>query len=397
MIVTGSRTVKLENVSIEDGLYLRQTLFDKARRIVVKVGSAVLTDQNGIAEDVVQNIAREISFLHRSGREVILVSSGAVAAGIKKISYNRNSSLGIKEKQALAAIGQSSLMQTYERCFSSFDHTIAQVLLTHSDLARRNRYLNVRNTLLTLFKFHVIPVINENDTVSVQELRFGDNDTLGAYICNLIEADMFICLTDVNGLYNKDPEIHHDAEPIYTVPEITSEIDDLVHNSKSSLGTGGMKSKLKAARIVSAGGGCSFIGPGKEKEILQKLFSGQMVGTFFLPCKERIQSRKRWIATVLKPQGTLVLDAGACAALCNGGKSLLPSGIKEVHGGFGVGDAVHCCDENGTVIAVGLVNYDSEDTIKIMGKHTSTIEKLLGYKDNDEVMHRDNLVILEHH
>ncbi|MFW2366521.1 MAG: glutamate 5-kinase, partial [Desulforhopalus sp.] len=293
----------IENLSIEDGLYLRQTLFDKARRIVVKVGSAVLTDQNGIASDVVKNIVREICFLHNSGREVILVSSGAVAAGIKKISYCRNSALGIKEKQALAAIGQSSLMQTYEECFSSFNLNTAQVLLTHSDLALRDRYLNVRNTLLTLFKFNVIPVINENDTVSVQELRFGDNDTLGAYICNLIEADMFICLTDVLGLYTGNPEKDSKAEPIYTITEITPEVEAMVHNVRSSLGTGGMKSKINAAKIVSSGGGSSFIGPGREKEILQKLFSGQMVGTFFLPCKERIQSRKRWIATVLKAQG----------------------------------------------------------------------------------------------
>lgn len=386
----------IETLSIEDGLYLRQTLFAKARRIVVKVGSAVLTDQNGIANEVVQNIVREICFLHNSGREVILVSSGAVAAGIKKISYNTNSALGIKEKQALAAIGQSSLMQTYEECFSSFKLNTAQVLLTHSDLALRERYLNVRNTLLTLFKFNVIPVINENDTVSVKELRFGDNDTLGAYICNLIEADMFICLTDVIGLYTGNPENDPTAEPIYTITEITPEVEAMVHHVKSSLGTGGMESKIKAAKIVSSGGGSSFIGPGREKEILQKLFSGQMVGTFFLPCKERIKSRKRWIATVLKPQATLTIDAGACTALCDRGKSLLPSGVIKIQGTFGVGDPVHCCDESGKIIAIGLINYSSEDTEKIKGKHSSKIELILGYKDNDEIMHRDNLVILEH-
>jgi glutamate 5-kinase len=386
----------IETLSIEEGLYLRQTLFDKARRIVVKVGSAVLTDQNGIASEVVQNIVREICFLHNSGREVILVSSGAVAAGIKKISYNKNSTLGIKEKQALAAIGQSSLMQTYEECFSSFNLNTAQVLLTHSDLALRERYLNVRNTLLTLFKFNVIPVINENDTVSVKELRFGDNDTLGAYICNLIEADMFICLTDVIGLYTGNPESDPTAEPIYTITEITPEVEAMVHHVKSSLGSGGMESKINAAKIVSSGGGSSFIGPGREKEILQKLFSGQMVGTFFLPCKERIKSRKRWIATVLKPQGTLTIDAGACTALCDRGKSLLPSGVKKIQGTFGVGDPVHCCDESGRIIAIGLINYSAENTEKIKGKHSSKIEMILGYKDNDEIMHRDNLVILEH-
>lgn len=384
----------IDHVSKQDGLYLRQTLFDKAKRIVVKVGSAVLTDQNGIADSVVKNIVKEIAFLHRSGREVILVTSGAVAAGLKKISYTKKSTLGIKEKQALAAIGQSSLMQTYERHFSSFGLNIAQVLLTHSDLALRDRYLNVRNTLLTLFQFGVVPVINENDTVSIQELRFGDNDTLGAYICNLIEADMFICLTDVNGLYSGDPAIDPSAEPIYTVDEITPEVESLVHHVKSSLGSGGMESKLNAAKIVSSGGGSSFIGPGREKEILQNLFGGQMVGTFFLPHKDGIQGRKRWIATVLKPQGTLTLDEGACDALCKRGKSLLPSGVKRIEGRFGVGDPVNCCDKDGNKIGVGLINYNVDDAQKIIGLHSSMIEKILGYKDDDELMHRDNLVIL---
>lgn len=384
----------IDKISIEDGLYLRQTLFDRSRRIVVKVGSAVLTDSDGIAGDVVKNIVREISFLHKSGREVIVVSSGAVAAGLKKISYNPNSALGIKEKQALAAIGQSSLMQIYEEYFSSFDLNIAQVLLTHSDLALRERYLNVRNTLLTLLKLRVIPVINENDTVCVEELRFGDNDTLGAYICNLIEADMFICLTDVIGLYSGNPENDPSAEPIYTVNEITPEIESMVHNVKSALGSGGMESKLRAAKIVSSGGGSSFIGPGRESEILQNLFSGKMIGTFFLPHRDSIGSRKRWIATVLKAQGSLLLDSGACIALKDRGKSLLPSGIREVRGTFGVGDPVHCCNEKGDVIAIGLINYSSEDTGKIKGAHTSRIEEILGYKDNDEIVHRDNLVIL---
>ena len=383
-----------EKLTIEDGLYLRQTLFDKARRIVVKVGSAVLTDESGIAADVVKNIVREISFLHGSGREVILVSSGAVAAGLKKLSYKTGSALGMKEKQALAAIGQSALMQIYEEYFSSLNLTIAQVLLTHSDLALRDRYLNIRNTLLTLLKLDVIPVINENDTVCVEELRFGDNDTLGAYICNLIEADMFICLTDVNGLYGSNPDTDPAAEPIYTVTEITPEIEAMVHNVKSSLGSGGMLSKIKAAKIVSSGGGSSFIGPGRQPEILQNLFSGQLFGTFFLPHRDRINSRKRWIATVLKPQGTLVLDSGAVKALTQRGKSLLPSGIKRIKGRFGVGDPVHCCSEGGDVIAIGLINYSSEDTEKIKGVQTSDIEAILGYKDNDEILHRDNLVIL---
>lgn len=394
--MTRTRSPKMiDDLSRKDGLYLRQTLFDKSRRIVVKVGSAVLTDEHGIALEVIENIAREIAFLHDSGREVILVSSGAVAAGRARIGFkNGTSELGIKEKQALAAIGQSSLMQIYDRVFSSRSQIIAQVLLTHKDLAVRKRYLNARNTLFTLFKFGAIPVINENDTVSVEELRFGDNDMLGAHICNLIEADMFICLTDVVGMYTGNPASDPQARPIYTVDEITPEVEAMASHAKSKLGTGGMRSKIRAAKIVSAGGGSSFIGPGREPDILRKLFSGEMVGTFFLPHKERISGRKRWIASVLKPKGKLILDEGACKALVENNRSLLPSGIKKVEGDFGVGDAVHCATIEGQNIAVGLINYSSIDITKIRGYHSREIEKILGYCDSEEVIHRDNIVLL---
>ncbi|MGI9535755.1 MAG: glutamate 5-kinase [Desulfocapsaceae bacterium] len=385
----------IDDLSRQDGLYLRQTLFDKARRIVVKVGSAVLTDEHGIALEVIENIAREIAFLHESGREVILVSSGAVAAGRARIGFkNGAGELGIKEKQALAAIGQSSLMQIYDRVFSSFSQTIAQVLLTHKDLAVRKRYLNARNTLFTLFKLGAVPIINENDTVSVEELRFGDNDMLGAHICNLIEADMFICLTDVVGVYTGNPVSDPQARPIYTVDEITPEVEAMASHAKSKLGTGGMRSKIQAAKIVSAGGGSSFIGPGREPDILRKLFSGEMIGTFFLPHKERISGRKRWIASVLKPKGRLILDEGACKALVENNRSLLPSGIKKVEGDFGVGDAVHCASIEGQNIAVGLINYSSVDITKIRGYHSREIETILGYCDSEEVIHRDNIVLL---
>ncbi len=378
----------------EEGLYFRQTLFDKARRVVIKVGSAILTDENGMNLDVIDNLAKEIAFLHNSGREVILVSSGAVAAGRRKISYTPQHEIGIREKQALAAIGQSVLMHTYDMAFGKYGQKIAQILLTHSDLARRDRYLNVRNTLNTLFQFGIIPIINENDTVSVEELRFGDNDTLGALVSNLIEADMFICLTDVVGLYNGNPTSDPEARPIYTVTEVTPEIEAMAGNVKSKLGTGGMQSKIKAAKMVAVGGGSSFIGPGREKNILQHLFSGEMIGTFFLPRSTKLPSRKHWIAYVLKPKGKLILDSGACIALTRKGKSLLPSGILEVHGGFGLGDSVECCDQEGKVIAVGLINYTSEDVSRIKGQKTENIFDILGYKDSDEVMHRDNLVVL---
>lgn len=378
----------------EDGLYYRQTLFDKARRVVIKVGSAILTNDSGMNLEVIDNLARDVAFLHNSGREVIVVSSGAVAAGRKKIGFVPQGEIGMREKQALAAIGQSVLMHTYDGAFGKYDQKIAQVLLTHSDLSRRDRYLNVRNTINTLFQFGVIPIINENDTVSVEELRFGDNDTLGALVANLIEADMFICLTDVVGLYNGNPHNDPNARPIYTVAEVTPEIEAMAGNVKSALGTGGMQSKIRAAKMVAAGGGSSFIGPGREKNILQQLFSGEMVGTFFLPRSSKLPSRKHWIGYVLKPKGRVILDQGACIALTKKGKSLLPSGILAVQGKFGLGDSVECCDQEGRVIAVGLINYGSEDLNRIRGRKSGEIAGILGYKDDDEVMHRDNLVLM---
>ncbi|MCP4342423.1 MAG: glutamate 5-kinase [Desulfobulbaceae bacterium] len=381
-------------IEFEDGLYYRQTLFDKAKRVVVKVGSAILTGENGLDKKVLDNLAKEISFLHKSGREVILVTSGAVSAGRRKIHISDDVELTIKQKQALAAVGQSSLMHDYDEAFSGYGENIAQILLTHSDLANRKRYLNVRNTILTLFKYGVIPVINENDTVSTEELKFSDNDNLGALVANLIEADMFICLTDVDALYDKNPLTDPLAKAIYTVAEVTDEIEAMAGNSKSVLGTGGMSSKIHAAKMVSAGGGSSFIGPGRQTDILQHLFSGEIIGTFFLPRKEKMQSRKRWIAYVLKPKGKLMLDPGACNAITKNGKSLLPSGIIEIDGQFGVGDPVRCVDTHNTPVAVGLTNFRSDDLRKIKGMRSDRIVEILGTKESDEVMHRDNLVIL---
>lgn len=378
----------------EEGLYYRQTLFDKARRVVVKVGSAILTAEDGLNREVIDNLAREISFLHNSGREVILVSSGAVSAGKRKIKISDDLELTIRQKQALAAVGQSRLMHDYDEAFGQYGKNIAQILLTHSDLANRKRYLNVRNTILALFRYGVIPVINENDTVSTEELKFSDNDNLGALVANLIEADMFICLTDVDALYDRNPLADSGARAIYTVAEVTAEIEAMAGNSKSVLGTGGMQSKIHAAKMVSSGGGSSFIGPGRQKDILQHLFSGEMVGTFFLPRHEKMQSRKRWIAYVLKPQGQLVLDDGACNAIIKMGKSLLPSGLVAVEGEFGEGDSVRCVNLQGEPVAVGLTNFNSKNLLKIKGMRTSEISKILGYKANDEVMHRDNMVVL---
>ena len=381
-------------ITIEEGLFLRQNYFDKAKRIVVKVGSAVLTDEHGIDGSVIANIARDLSFLKNSGREVILVSSGAVAAGKRKVTVPDNKTIGLVEKQALAAIGQPSLMQSYVEAFAKHQQPVAQVLLTHGDLENRDSYLRVRNTLLALFRFDTIPILNENDTVAVEELRFGDNDTLAALIASLIDADMFICLTDVVGLYTANPQTDPSAEPVYTVREVTKEVEAMAGNVKSSLGTGGMQSKIRAAKIVATGSGSSFIGPGKKDSILQHLFSGEMIGTFFLPSNEKAKPRKQWIKHVLKPKGYLVLDQGAASAIVKRGSSLLPSGIVEVRGTFGVGDAVQCVDPDEQVIATGLINYNSSDVECIKQHHSHDIEKILGVKDYDEVIHRDNLVIM---
>jgi glutamate 5-kinase len=380
---------------MDDGLYHRQMLFDKARRVVVKVGSAVLTDNNGLKADVISNIARELSFLQGTGREVILVTSGAVAAGRRTLGSGAKLSGELKVKQALAALGQGQLIHAYERAFSRHEQKVAQILLTHTDLSSRDRYLNVRNTIQALFGFGVIPIINENDTVSVEELRFGDNDTLGALITNMIDADMFIILTDVDGLYTASPQEVSTAQPVYTVARIDSEVEEMAGYTRSALGSGGMQSKIRAAKMVAACGGSSFIGPGNRTDILKDLFSGEMVGTFFLPSLEKIKSRKHWIAYVLRPKGYFVLDKGACRALVDHGKSLLPSGILEVSGHFGVGSPVQCRNIENEVIAAGLTNYSSADIDKIKGRRSSEIMNILGFNDSDEVIHRDNLVLMD--
>jgi glutamate 5-kinase len=380
-------------LSLAEGLALRKSYLGKARRVVVKVGSAVLTGSSGLDRHTMENLARQLAALRHGGREVILVSSGAVAAGRRKLGMSQKK-LALREKQAVAAAGQSHLMRTYEDIFAGFDQKVAQVLLTHDDLSHRDRYLNVRNTLLTLLEWGLIPVINENDTVSVEELRFGDNDTLGAMITNLIEADLFVVLTDVGGLYTANPSSDPTASRVATVARVNGEVEAMAGSLTSSLGTGGMRSKINAAKTVAARGGCSFIGPGRQGSVLDELFAGEEVGTFFLPAQAKLQSRKHWIAFTLKPKGELVLDDGACRALRTGGKSLLPSGIIEVRGSFGVGAAVQCLSREGQPVAVGLVGYRAAEIEQIKGVHTEKIEEILGYKDSDEVIHRDNLVVL---
>lgn len=372
----------------------RDTFFRKSKRIVVKVGSAVLTHNNSMNLEAVDNIAHEISYLHGQGREVVLVSSGAVAAGRKKLAISDKHDISLEEKQALAAVGQSHLMHLYDEIFLKYNKNIAQLLITHSDLSHRKRYLNFKNTLFTLLKMGVIPIINENDTVSTEELQFGDNDTLGALVTNLIEGDMFICLTDVNGLYTGNPETDKTAKPIFTVKEITPQIEAMASHSTSLLGTGGMRSKISAASKVASGGAASIIGPGKENNIIQRIFNGEKIGTFFLPKRKKLQGKKQWIAFVLKPKGKIFLDNGAENAICSGGKSLLPSGVIGVEGDFFAGESVECIDQQNKVVATGLANYRAEEIKRLIGVQSSSIAHILGYKDSDEIIHRDNLVIL---
>jgi glutamate 5-kinase len=302
----------------------------------------------------------------------------------------------LKVKQALAAVGQGLLMQAYEQRFAEHGQQVAQILLTHADLSQRDRYLNIRNTILTLFAFGAVPIINENDTVAVQELRFGDNDTLGALITNMIGADMYIMLSDVDGLYTANPAIDSSARPVYTVAKANSQIEAMAGNSGSALGTGGMQSKIRAAKMVSACGGSSFIGPGRNPNVLQELFSGDLVGTFFLPDQTRkISGKKHWIGYVLRPVGFLDLDEGACQAVLERGKSLLPSGIIRVEGSFKIGASVQCRCPDGRAVAAGLVNYDSAAINRIKGCKTGDIAGILGFRDSDEIIHRDNLVLLD--
>jgi len=381
-------------ITWEEGSRLRRSHLGKVRRVVVKVGSAVLTNDSGLDLAVIDNLARGLVYLQDSGREVILVSSGAVAAGRKRLNLDMNRNLSLKEKQGTAAVGQSCLMRVYEDTFDRFDRKVAQILLTHDDLANRNRYLNIRNTMLTLLDWGILPIINENDTVSVEELRFGDNDTLAAMISNVIEADLLVCLTDVDGLFTGNPRLDPAARPVHTVAKVDKQVENMAGHVVGALGTGGMRSKILAARMVAARGGGSFIGPGREVDILQRLFNNEPVGTFFLPEAEKMQGRKHWIAYVLRPKGALVLDKGACRAVLKNGKSLLPSGILEVRGNFRRGEPVQCLDESGILLAVGLTDYNAADLARIQGINTSRIEEILGYKDGDEVIHRDNLVIL---
>lgn len=371
---------------------MRKNLLSHVKRVVVKVGSGVLSNGDGLDRRAIEQLSRDLIELRKRGYEVALVSSGAVAAGKRDLGIvGRPRTIPLK--QAAAAIGQSRLISFYEEAFHRHDHKVAQVLLTRDDLANRRRYLNARNTLMTLLDYNVLPIINENDTVVVDEIRFGDNDNLSAMVTNLIEANLLVILSDVDGLYDRDPRDNPEARLLHEVPRITAEIEAMAGGSGSDVGTGGMATKVRAAKRAALYGVGTVILNGREAGMLGRLFDGEPVGTYFLPASNRMAAKKHWIAFTKKPRGKLLLDSGAVTAIVERGKSLLPSGIRGVEGGFDRGDAVRLCDPDGEEFAKGVINYSLAELLRIMGKKTSEIETILGYKYGDEVVHRDNLVL----
>jgi glutamate 5-kinase len=366
--------------------------FERAKRAVVKVGSNVLTQDNGLNLKAMRSIARQICKLIDNGLEVILVSSGAMASGVRKIGLAKRPD-ALPKRQAVAAIGQAGLMMEYEKAFGRYRQKVAQILLTSEDLSSRKRYLNARNTLNTLLSWKVVPIVNENDTVWVEEIKLGDNDNLAAMITLLMDADVLINLTDIDGLYTQDPRVYPQAELITRVTRITKDTERYAGDIPGALGTGGMISKIKAARKVNSAGVPMVIARGDKPNILLKLFAGQQHGTFFVPQTQRLASRKCWIAFSLKPQGVIKIDDGAANALLKNGKSLLPSGILEVTDDFGVGAPVEFVDRHNEVLGIGLVNYSSSEIKKIMGLKSNRIKQVLGHKSYDEIIHRDNLAI----
>ncbi len=365
------------------------------RRWVIKIGSALLTaNGRGLDRQSIADWVRQMVTLQEAGIELVLVSSGAVAEGMSRLGWKTRPTL-IHELQAAAAVGQMGLVQAYESRFQVYNRQTAQILLDHDDLSNRKRYLNARSTLQALIHLGVVPVVNENDTVVTEEIRFGDNDTLAALVANLIEADLLVILTDQQGLFDRDPRSHPDARLISEGMAGDTRLDALaVGGGAGSLGRGGMVTKLRAARLAARSGASTLIAGGREPDVLQRIASGEDVGTLLMASQEPITARKQWLAGQLQVRGSLVLDAGAVRVLRQEGKSLLPVGVVAVNGGFTRGELVSCIDESGREVARGLVNYSAADARKVRGQSSRKIEEILGYCDGQELIHRDNLVLV---
>ena len=372
---------------------LEREALRSTRRWVVKIGSALITaDGRGLDRDNLRRWVDQMADLAASGVELVVVSSGAVAEGMKRMGWDRRPTM-LHELQAAAAIGQMGLVQAWESCFQRRGLHTAQVLLTHDDLSDRHRYLNARSTLRALVDVGVVPVVNENDAVANEELKLGDNDTLAALVANLIEADVLVLLTDQQGLYDADPRSHPEAALITHADAGDSELDSMAGEG-GTLGRGGMQTKLRAARLAARSGTATVIAHGREGDVLPRLRAGESVGTLLTASQPLDAARKRWLAGRLQAKGRLILDAGAARVLRESGRSLLAVGVEEVHGEFRRGEMVACIDEHGREFARGLVNYSSDEARQIQGRTSGEIEQILGYVDDEELIHRDNLVLI---
>ena len=364
-----------------------------SRRWVVKVGSALLTnDGRGLDEGVISSLVDQLAQLRGTGCEVVLVSSGAVAAGIVRLGWTTRPHL-IHELQAAAAVGQSVLVQSYETAFKRHNIATAQVLLVHGDVIARDRYLNARGTLKTLLRLGVVPIVNENDTVVTEEIRFGDNDTLAALVANLIDADVLVLLTDQQGLYEEDPRLNPAAKLVELCDVHDSGLDAMAGEG-GALGRGGMVTKLRAARLAARSGTETVIASGRVDKVLSSIVAGDNVGTWLRTGKQPQNARKQWLAGMVQIPGSLELDEGAVRVLRESGRSLLSVGVLAVRGNFSRGDMVSCRDPQGREIARGLINYSADETRRIMGSPSKDIESILGYQADEELIHRDNLVLV---
>ncbi len=373
---------------------LRRKYVRPAKRVVVKIGSRVLSSERGLHARRIGRLVRELAGLNDQGKKLVIVSSGAIASGMSRLGLTKRPT-DLPQEQALAAVGQIRLMALYENSFAGYQKQVAQVLLTHEDLANRKRYLNAKHTLKTLLDWNIIPIVNENDTVAVDEMKFGDNDQLSALVATLMEMDLLVILSDVDGLFDRDPRSNEDARLVPVVTDLAAAKKAAQDTRPSDLGRGGMFSKLCAAEQASHAGIPTIIANGRERDVLGGLFDGtRESGTLVLPEENRLTSRKHWILYNLTPSGEVIVDNGACAAVTVKGKSLLPSGVREIRGSFGAGDCVRCVDDTGREFARGLVNYSAQELRKIKGSHSGKIEAILGYKAYDEIIHRDDLVVL---
>jgi glutamate 5-kinase len=372
----------------------RTELFSRCRRVVIKVGSATVTGAKGLDRAMIHRLSDQIAELRgRTPRiDILVVSSGAIASGMYRMGLAERPR-SIPHKQAVAAVGQGALMEAWEGAFDKYDLLVAQVLLTSEDLANRHRYLNARNTLETLLSWAITPIINENDTVVVEEIKFGDNDNLSALIAGLVGADLVVNLTDIDGLYDCNPRRNPSARLIPVVNRVDRTLLACAAPEPGSVGTGGMLSKVNAARKCLALGIPMIIAPGKQRDVILRLFAGEELGTMFVPKQRSWSGKKVWLANLPKPAGEITLDDGAVTALLEQGRSLLPIGIRQVKGVFGIGAPVRCIDREGNVIGIGLTNYKSTEIENIKGRHSDEIEALIGYKHSDEVINRDNFVL----